>query len=99
MQGARPESEMAMIAAKLFVSETEGVSGGYPCVGNTRIPIRSIVVAYRELDDFETTVEAFPQLTSAEIRYALDWYIKHPERVDEDIRLNAQALEELRARP
>lgn len=84
---------------RLFVSETEGVCGGYPCVGDTRIPVRSVVVAFRQLDDFKRTLEAFPQLTREEIRYALDWYIKHPKRVDEDIERNARTLEALQARP
>ena len=82
----------------LFVSETEGVCGGYPCVGDTRIPVRSIVLALRQLGDFERTAEAFPQLTRDEVRYALDWYIKHPDRVNEDIERNARTLEDLQTR-
>ena len=88
-----------MIESRLFVSETEGVCGGYPCIGNTRIPVRSIVLAYRELGDLDRTVEAFPQLAREEVQYALDWYGQHPERVDEDIRREREALEELRSRP
>lgn len=81
----------------LFISETEGVCGGYPCIGDTRVPVRTVVLAYRQSDDFDEVAKAFPQLTRDEIRYALDWYIKHPERVDEDIRRNEQALERFRA--
>jgi uncharacterized protein (DUF433 family) len=87
-----------MIGAQA-VRETEGVGGGYPCVGNSRIPVRSLVLAYRKLQDFALVVETFPTLTPDEIRAALDWYIVHPARVDEDIARNEQALKELTGRP
>ena len=80
------------------VQETAGVCGGYPRVGNSRIPVRSLVLAYRQLNEFERVVETFPTLTQDEIRSALDWYILHPERVDEDIRRNDRALEDLTRR-
>lgn len=81
-----------MIDTKV-VQQTEGVCGGYPRVGNSRIPVRSLILAYRRLDDFEAVVETFPSLSRDEIRAALDWYIRHPERVDEDIRRNDDVLE------
>jgi uncharacterized protein (DUF433 family) len=83
-----------MIGADV-VRETEGVCGGYPCVGMSRIPVRSLVLAYRQLQEFDRVVETFPTLTPEQIRGALDWYILHPARVDEDIARNEQALNEL----
>jgi uncharacterized protein (DUF433 family) len=80
------------------VRETVGVCGGYPCVGRSRIPVRSLVLAYRQLEDFALVVETFPTLTPEEIRSALDWYIVHPARVDEDIARNEQALSEFARR-
>ena len=81
------------------VQEREGVCGGYPCVGNSRIPVRSLVLAYRALYTFERVVDMFPTLTPDQIRAALDWYIKHPDRVDEDIRRNQETLREVADRP
>jgi uncharacterized protein (DUF433 family) len=83
-----------MIGADV-VRETEGICGGYPCVGMSRIPVRSLVLAYRQLQDFDLVVETFPTLTPEQIRAALDWYIVHPARVDEDILRNDEALAEL----
>ncbi|MFN8634138.1 MAG: DUF433 domain-containing protein [Chloroflexota bacterium] len=83
-----------MISANA-VRETVGVCGGYPCVGDSRIPVRSLVLAYRKLRDFALVVEAFPTLTPEAIRAALDWYIVHPTRVEEDIERNARTLNEL----
>jgi uncharacterized protein (DUF433 family) len=81
------------------VREMEGVCGGYPCVGSSRIPVRSLVLAYRQLQDFALVVETFPTLTPEEIRAALDWYIVHHARVDEDIERNDRALKDLAGPP
>jgi uncharacterized protein (DUF433 family) len=83
-----------MIGADV-VRETAGVCGGYPCVGRSRIPVRSLVLAYRKLQDFALLLEAFPTLTPEEIRGALDWYIIYPARVNEDIARNERALQDL----
>lgn len=70
------------------VQQTAGVCGGYPRVGNSRIPVRCLVIAYRRLADLDRVADTFPTLSRDEIRAALDWYIRHPERVNEDIRRN-----------
>lgn len=81
-----------------LVQVTPGVSGGYPCVGNTRIPVRSLVEALRQTQDFDLVVEAFPQLEPAVIRAALDWYILNPSPVNDDILRNKQSLERVLGR-
>jgi uncharacterized protein (DUF433 family) len=77
------------------VRETEGVCGGYPCVGNSRIPVRTLVTAYRASSSIDAVIEAFPTLTPEQVRGALAWYAEHPSRVDEDIKRNDEALREL----
>ena len=79
------------------VRETVGVCGGYPCVGATRVPVRSLVLAFRQSGGIDDLVEIFPSLTLAQIRDALAWYAEHPMRVDEDIERNDRALHELTA--
>ena len=83
-----------MIGADV-VRETQGVCGGYPCVGKSRIPVRSLVIAYRQTGNLDLVIETFPTLTPDQIRGALAWYAEHPSRVDEDIERNEQALREL----
>jgi len=80
------------------INETPGVCGGYPCVGDTRVPVRLIVDFYRDLGDLERVAAMLPMLTLAEIRGALDYYEAYPTRVDEDIERNAAALAHARAR-
>jgi uncharacterized protein (DUF433 family) len=81
-----------------LIRETPRVSGGYPCIGDTRIPVRSLVLAYRQTHDFDLVVAAFPQLQPDVIRAALDWYILHPAAVDDDIRRNAESMERILSR-
>jgi uncharacterized protein (DUF433 family) len=77
------------------IRETEGVCGGYPCVGNSRIPVRSLVIAYRQSGSVDLVIETFPTLTPEQICAALDWYREHPARVDEDIARNERSLKDL----
>jgi uncharacterized protein (DUF433 family) len=80
------------------INETPGVCGGYPCVGDTRVPVRLIVEFYRDLGDLERVAAMLPMLTLAEVRGALDYYEAYPTRVDEDIERNTKAYTESMAR-
>jgi uncharacterized protein (DUF433 family) len=78
-----------------IVEETPGVGGGYPQVRGTRTPVRCIVETFRQTDDFDQTAAMFPHLSRQQVRAALDYYILHPARIEEDILRNKQALAEL----
>ncbi len=81
-----------------FVEETPGIGGGYPQVRGTRTPVRIIVELWRATGDFERTAAMLPHLTQDQIRGALDYYAAYPDRVDEDIELNARARADAQAR-
>jgi len=78
-----------------LIGEYPGVSGGYPVVGNTRIAVRLVVEAFREVGSVQGAIDAFPRLTAEQVRGALSYYELHPSRVDEDIETNAAAVSEL----
>ncbi|MDQ2787163.1 MAG: DUF433 domain-containing protein [Chloroflexota bacterium] len=80
------------------IRETPGVSGGYPCIGHTRIAVRLIVEAYRATGSIEKVAEFYGQLTREQIEAALTYYREHPTRVDEDIESNARVWAELTSR-
>ncbi len=82
----------------IYVTETPGVCGGYPCIVNTRIPVRLIVEFFREMPDVAAILAIYPQLSREQVEGALAYYAAHPERVDEDIERNARALAELQSR-
>jgi uncharacterized protein (DUF433 family) len=81
-----------------IIRETPGVCGGYPCIGNTRIPVRVVVEALRAHGSAEAAAEYFPQLSRAQVDAALAYYADHPARVDEDIASNNRAFAELVSR-
>ncbi|HET8626903.1 MAG TPA: DUF433 domain-containing protein [Thermomicrobiales bacterium] len=78
------------------IHETPGVCGGYPRIGDTRIPVRVIVEHARAGVDVAGILAMYPDLTREQVEDALAYYAQHPERVDEDIATNARALADLR---
>src|SRR5688572_22999646 len=93
---ARPARRTRISKARdMVIRETPGGCGGYPCVGNTRIPVRLIVETYSRTGNVETTAVVYDMLSREQIQFALDYYRSNPARVDEDIETNAQAWEEL----
>jgi hypothetical protein len=49
------------------------------------------------LDRVDRKIDAYQQLAPEQVHAALNYYRRHPERVDEDIETNAQVWEELRS--
>lgn len=80
------------------IRETPGVSNDYPCIGNTWIPVRTVVQLYVLTGDVDVIADELPQLTRQQIDGALAWYRTPPGRVDEDIARNEATLAHLRAR-
>ena len=64
------------------------VHGGEPVVRGTRVPVRAIVLAWRQYHDIATLLEAYPRLKEADIREALAYYEAHRTELDE--RIHAQ---------
>ncbi len=61
------------------------VQGGEPVVAGTRIPVRAVVVAWREYHDVPTLLQAFPRLDEVTLAEALSYYEAHREQIDESI--------------
>jgi len=80
------------------INETPGVSGGCPCIGDTRISVRSVIQMHAHVRDLAALEREFPQLSHEQIQSALDYYRDHPERIDEDIARNEAASTNLRPR-
>ena len=62
------------------------IHGGEPIVKGTRVPVRAIVVAWEAEPDVAAMLRAYPRLTAADVREALDFYAAHRDEVDERIR-------------
>jgi uncharacterized protein (DUF433 family) len=74
-----------------YVAEYPGVCGGYPVIRETRIPVRVVVQISRAGASFDELAAMWPTVTVAQIRGVLDYYARHPRRVDEDIERHAKA--------
>lgn len=61
------------------------IQGGEAVVRGTRVPVRAIVVAWREYQNISTLLAAYPRLTAADISEALAYYEAHRQEVDERI--------------
>lgn len=68
-----------------IVAEYPGVCGGYPVIRNTRIAVRMIVELSRRGLTLDEMAAMWPTVSVPEIRGALEYYAREPQRVDEDI--------------
>lgn len=59
------------------------IQGGEPVVRGTRVPVRAVVVAWREYRNMPTMLEAYPRLTEQDITEALVYYEAHRREMDE----------------
>jgi uncharacterized protein (DUF433 family) len=76
-----------------MITCTLGVQGGYPCIKETRTPVRAIV-EYDKIYDGDTDefLEALPHLNRKQIEAAREYYRETPELVDEDIARQQEAV-------
>ena len=66
------------------VEEVPGRCGGYPVVRDTRIPVRTIVNIHRQGRSLVETLASFHWLPREQVEGALDYYVRFPDRVNED---------------
>jgi uncharacterized protein (DUF433 family) len=75
-----------------WIQKTPDVCGGDACIRNTRIPVWSLVVAQRlGVSDADLQQHFVTPLSAADIEAAFAYFEKHPEEIEEDIRLNHEA--------
>jgi uncharacterized protein (DUF433 family) len=77
-----------------FVEEVPGVWGGYPVIRNTRIGVSALVELQRQGATVEELAELYPHVGVDAIRGALDYYRRHPARVDADLERQERAWTE-----
>lgn len=73
------------------IRKTPGVIGGDACIGNRRIAVWMLVQARRlGLSDADIRNRYEQPLSEAELAAAWHYYEKHPEEIDEAIRLDEE---------
>lgn len=70
------------------ITRDPDVLGGEPIVRGTRIPVRSVVLTWRESGRTEEVLDAYPTLTRPDVEEALAFYKAHQTEIDEHIQAN-----------
>lgn len=70
----------------LKIQKTPGVCGGRACVGNTRIPVWTLIGFFRQGATDAEVMRAYPTLTADHLDLARKYYETHRTEIDRDIR-------------
>jgi uncharacterized protein (DUF433 family) len=77
------------------VTKTPGACGGKACIDGTRIRVNNVVFLYKDGANDEKILEAYPQLTPAQIHAALAYYYDNPEQIDAELAADKSWAESL----
>lgn len=81
-------------SGSLGIKKTPGVCGGDACIGNTRIPVWSLI-NYRRLGGSDAIIlEAFPHLTAADLVNAWAYADAYVDEIEQAIRENDEVMQE-----
>ena len=76
----------AISLISLKIQKTPGVCGGRACVGNTRIPVWTLIgFLYQGATD-DDMIRAYPALTVDHLNLVREYYKTHRAEIDRDIR-------------
>ena len=64
------------------------ILGGEPTIAGTRVPVRSIVIAWEQYHDIHRLCRAYPMLDPAHVEEALAFYNAHRAEIDRYIAEN-----------
>jgi len=64
------------------------VLGGEPTMAGTRVPVRSVVIAWQLHQDVDRVCRAYPMLSRADVEEALAFYDRHRAEIDRYITEN-----------
>jgi uncharacterized protein (DUF433 family) len=65
-----------------YIESRPGVQGGEPCIKGTRIPVWVLAALHKQGDTAEEILEAYPNLSAAQVHAALSYYYEHRAEVD-----------------
>jgi len=87
----------AVFTSKQHITCTPGVAGGKPCIAGTRIRVQDIVIRIELGESPDEIVQAYPQLTLADIHAALAYYYDNRAAIDQQIREGEALAEQIKA--
>ncbi len=69
----------------LKIQKTSGVCGGRVCVGDTRIPVWTLISFLQQGATDEEMIQAYPALTVDHLNLVREYYEAHRAEIDRDI--------------
>ena len=70
----------------LKIQKTPGVCGGRACVGNTRIPVWTLISFFQQGATDEDMLQAYPVLTVDHLNLVREYYETNCAEINRDIR-------------
>ena len=64
------------------IERRPGVQGGDACIAGTRIPVWVLAAMHKQGDTVEDVLEAYPNLTAAQVHAAFSYYYDHRAEID-----------------
>lgn len=84
----------ALSLISLKIQRTPGVCGGRACVGNTRIPVWTLISFLQQGATDEDVIQAYPALAVDHLNLVREYYETHRAEIDCDIREQGKEPEE-----
>ena len=78
-------------AGECWISKTPGVCGGDARIRNTHIPVWLVEAFRRSGATDEGLLNAYPDLTAADLELAREYSLQHPEEIDQAVRESEDA--------
>lgn len=84
--GKQCEDGMSMLSlTSLKIQKTPGVCGGRACVGNTRIPVWTLISFLQQGVTDEDMIRAYPALTVDHLNLVREYYEANRAEINRDI--------------
>ncbi|HLF27706.1 MAG TPA: DUF433 domain-containing protein [Anaerolineae bacterium] len=64
------------------IERRPGVQGGDACIAGTRIPVWVLAAMHKQGDTVEDVLEAYPDLSAAQVHAAFSYYYDHRAEID-----------------
>lgn len=77
------------------VTKTPGVCGGKACIDGARIRVNNVVFLHKDGANDAKILEAYPELTLAQIHAALAYYYANREEIDAELAADESWAESL----
>ena len=65
-----------------YIEQRPDVQGGDPCIAGTRMPVWVLAAIHKQGDTVEDVLEAYPNLSAAQVHAALSYYYEHRAEMD-----------------